>query len=581
MVLTLQTPTLRGEPRRGMAVRLVATFEEDDPNRQRDDALWIQVAKEGTFKGHSSGEFTFDAEVFATLIRNFRNHPSYVAADDGFGAADVIPYDFHHESEKEGGQLAIVGAPARAWALDLEVRSGEDLELWALTRYLEPARTYVREGSYKWTSVAVWPDAVDPVTGEEVGWYLSSIAFTNDPFIQGMAPIVAKRAPARRVLLEEGELDVDDIVREFRWIFGLTETAGIAEVQVELAKLEALAAESTDTPAGVDVGALVGRVRDLLRLPLLTPAGDVFSAAQELLRRLDDATRTEPTESTPAPMAAGRTEGTSTMSKLITLAKRLKVNATITNEDEAVDAILAHIRKLEESVKLAGGAREKLEAIGKLFGVEDPAGVLDAVSGQAAELEQLKAAIPEMAELLAGQADDEDKAAEEDVDEAIAAHRLPPTAKPALMAMRTGGVELDKKAKLDELRTKLDQRRAQRAKFQAAYPVAPAQQAHLGRPIATQPGQPQAYGPPAGPPPVALSGAPAGYPAAPPMVPAPPGHQQGPSVNLEGYPGRNPVERAMAFCREQPGGDKLSHDQLWQNGCELNRRLAAEAQGLR
>ena len=37
--------------------------------------------------------------------------------------------------------------------------------------------------------------------------------------------------------------------------------------------------------------------------------------------------------------------------------------------------------------------------------------------------------------------------------------------------------------------------------------------------------------------------------------------------------GANDVERCMSYLRAQPGGDRLSHDELWRQGCELNREL--------
>lgn len=161
----------------------------------KDGPVWIQVAEEGKFSGHPAGDFEFTEAVFDQLIANFHKHPAFTNDANGIGAARVIPFDFHHASEGAASSVAVSGAPAQAWAYDLAKRQGPtgQWQLWSLTEYLEPARTYVREGKYRWTSVAVWPDAVDPKTGEPVGWYMSSIAFTNDPFIQGMVPIAAHR----------------------------------------------------------------------------------------------------------------------------------------------------------------------------------------------------------------------------------------------------------------------------------------------------------------------------------------------------------------------------------------------------
>lgn len=174
---------------RAPGVSLVAPPDDGDGPR------WVQIAREGAWEGHPSGSFVFDEAVFDQIIANFRSNPSYQAGPDGVGCCDVIAFDFHHASEAPATAVAVQGSPAQAWAQELEKRTGADgkLELWALTRYLEPMRTYVREGRYKWTSVAVYLDAVDPVSGAPCGAYLSSIAFTNDPFIQGMEPLAAAR----------------------------------------------------------------------------------------------------------------------------------------------------------------------------------------------------------------------------------------------------------------------------------------------------------------------------------------------------------------------------------------------------
>lgn len=165
------------------------------------DAVWNQIAIEGEYKGHPSGDFTLDAQAFTEIIENFRSHPSYEPnpALRAGGCGEVVAWDFHHASEEPASAVGIAGSPAQAWALDLEARKGADglIELWALVRWLEPAASYVKEGKYRWSSIAVWPDAVDPKTGEKVGWYMSSIALTNDPFIQGMAPLAATRQPTK------------------------------------------------------------------------------------------------------------------------------------------------------------------------------------------------------------------------------------------------------------------------------------------------------------------------------------------------------------------------------------------------
>lgn len=563
----MASPLLRGRVCLPHAVRVgVRTLEPDDPNRLREDAVWIQVAREGNYKGHNSGEFTLDKTALEQMVRNVRNHPAYVAGDDGFGIADVIPFDFHHESEKSGGAIAIQGAPAAAWAQDLEIRTGASgaLELWALVRYLEPALSYVREGRYKWTSIAAWPDAVEPVTGASIGWYISSIAFTNDPFIQGMAPIAASRAESGTPLMLSDDFDVDETMREIRWIFGLPETAGTAEAIAELAKLEAMVA-SSDTPPGVDLGELIARVRGLLRLPLLTPATDVLAQLRELIGRLAAAT---------VPASQVQPVETSTLmnyeaivTALLELARKRGWRVTASDLEE----------KLELELNSAELAQNVIASLGQMMGIKgsDAQGVLDEISKRSAELEKVKGMLPQLQELLGEQVKAEDDMAEEEVEAAMVAHRMPATAKPALLTHRTGGislaVDIDPRDPMDglvQLSEAVAKRRAQREKFQASYPQVPPQQQHLQQSLVTTPGQsPGAVR--------QLSGGRAPQAAAVVMPPAPllPEAQSASGgAPWASFPGATEQLKAEAYlAAQQPAFAKLSRQERWQQSCNLVR----------
>lgn len=201
--------------RQGPPVRLDADVSGDEAPK------WIQVAYAGAWKGHMGGPFEFTRETFESFVRNFRAHPSYKAGADGVGSAPVLAFDFGHASEMpaSSGDIPTIGTPAQAWTLDLDIREGADgkVELWALTQYLEPARTYVREGKYKWTSVSAWFDATDPVSGEDIGPCLTSIAFTNNPFLQGMVPIAATRTtvgPAEPAPSKDRNMDLKALLTQ-------------------------------------------------------------------------------------------------------------------------------------------------------------------------------------------------------------------------------------------------------------------------------------------------------------------------------------------------------------------------------
>ncbi len=157
---------------------------------------WVQVAAEGVYNGYAGGAFTFDGNVFSQLVRNLRSDPAFVLGAGGVGVAPVCAWDFDHASAAfaADGTIPVTGAPAQGWVLDLDIRPGPNgLTLYALTSWLEPARSYILEGKYRWASVVVSFDCRDPKTNADIGARLDSIALTNSPFISGMVPLAASR----------------------------------------------------------------------------------------------------------------------------------------------------------------------------------------------------------------------------------------------------------------------------------------------------------------------------------------------------------------------------------------------------
>lgn len=158
-------------------------------------AVWVQIAKVGAFRGHPAGPFELNAKVFNEIVRNFK------ASDGG-----RIPIDFEHacEAEASSGSIPVDGAPAQGWILDLDNRGEQGL--YALVEWLEPARTYIREGKYKFFSPAIRFNSRDRVTGKPAGARLTSGALTNQPFLSGMMPMAAKDSEG----VEEEEEDTDN-----------------------------------------------------------------------------------------------------------------------------------------------------------------------------------------------------------------------------------------------------------------------------------------------------------------------------------------------------------------------------------
>ena len=505
---------------RSAPVALDASVITDDQNAPR----WVQCADAGDFKGHSSGSFKFDKKVFDELVKNFRRHPSYKKGSDGYGEADVIPFDFHHANEADASRIAATGAPAQGWVLDLESRMGADNEpeLWALGRWLEPARSYIREGRYKWLSVAVWPKARDAKTGAEIGWYMSSIALTNDPFIQGMKPITAgyMHDPYSRPTTPEEVLEC--IVE----IFDLPWSSSRADVLAELDKLEnAVRGRGGDIPQA-RVTEVLGSLAQCLNLPVLTAGEDVVRAAQKLVGQAT-ATTTKP-----APAAMNRRKQMSLIVKLAT-ALGIANSVIIAARDDDAKSQAALEFEVERELNVVLLDREKAEKSVKVLfesmSVEDEksavARIVDLLRKEK-DLEELKPAIEQAkkdAEAAAA------KAIEDDVAAVVESHRMPKSAIPALRLARKGDPE----------------------QFAKDYPLPPAGMRHITKQLTIGDrteggrdgdGQPRA-----------------------PQTPR----------DLRDFPGRNDLERAIACVRSKPGGDKLSWEDANVRGNELLRELRA------
>lgn len=155
---------------------MAETQQANEPKK----LVWIQLAQVGSFKGHPQGAFTFTPQVFDTIVQNFRR--------DGL----PIPIDAEHASEMKptDGSIPSEGAPAMGWIHALDNRGNAGL--WGAVEWLEPARTYIKEGRYRYISPAVRFKSKDRVSGKEIGPRLSSAGITNSPFLPGLKPLCAR-----------------------------------------------------------------------------------------------------------------------------------------------------------------------------------------------------------------------------------------------------------------------------------------------------------------------------------------------------------------------------------------------------
>lgn len=166
---------------------------------------WIHCCNEGDYQGHHQGPFQMTRAVFDSFVKNLREDPQYkagtLALSDGKthtgGVHPVIQFDYEHASEMPPweGAIAQSGAPAPGWVLDVEVRQSSDgkAQLWAFAQLGEKVREQIRRNEYRSVSIAFTLEGVHWVSNENIGPMLTSIAFTNHPFMRDLLPVAARR----------------------------------------------------------------------------------------------------------------------------------------------------------------------------------------------------------------------------------------------------------------------------------------------------------------------------------------------------------------------------------------------------
>lgn len=545
----------------GLSVRLdaaaVAPIDAQD-----DSPRWVQIAMEGNYPGYRNGEqpFALTRDVFNQLVNNFHANPSYKAGPDSVGLADVIPWDFHHASElwPADGSIPMTGAPAQGWTRELEVRTSPEgrAELWGLTRFLEPARGYVRNGQYQWASVSVSFNTIDPASAKNVGAVLTSVALTNTPIVQGMQKLVASRQQMRKQVNAGGmsgmwmdiACDSEEAVERLRELFGLPATSGLPELTGEIAKLKQWALQGGE-PVGVEVEDIIGSMRRLFNLPALSSSDEVLAEADKLISRMvqEQAGQIAPAPALPPEGAATAAAAKVRERKLdMELLKVLAGRLGVREADAAIEAAVGDLTSLRDSIKKLIGAesdstpvlldgieksisaRAKLTALLKAMGVSDADAAVNRIAELMQQAKELAGVMPELSSLRSRIQKSEEAAAELDVDSVIASRGYGPEIRDALLLLRKSDAE----------------------KFALSYPKPQAGDDKLLASVVVTPklhGSPQSK---------------AAIKAGQPNV-----------INLAIYPGINSTERAMACIRATVNGsENWSHDDVFVAACNLKKQ---------
>lgn len=191
------------------------------PTGEVPEIKWIHVATEGLYKGHWQGAFDLTPAVLEGFVKNLHADPRYTPGEvevDGVklkaGSKPVIQYDYEHASEypPTEGEIPSKGTPAIAWALDLQTRKNKagKTTLWALTKLGKLIRQQIADDGYRWVSIAFSLQGTHFETDEDIGPVISSIAFTNHPFLKNLESYAAANRsagqPRRREIQPEASL---------------------------------------------------------------------------------------------------------------------------------------------------------------------------------------------------------------------------------------------------------------------------------------------------------------------------------------------------------------------------------------
>lgn len=307
-----------------------------------DRPVWIQLAKVGTFKGHAAGEFSLTPKVFGEIVANFKAT-----------ANQRIPIDFEHASEAEAtdGSVPETGAPAQGWIVDLDNRG--DGGLWGLVEWLPRAREYVKSGQYKFFSPAIRFNSRDRVTGKPIGARMTSGALTNNPFLDGMAPLTA------RDMADDEEAAFKD------WLCGALGAHKLSapdEIKARLARLSAMC------KAGDDVSEFVAPMRVRLGmesssfLEVLEVVGEMIEGAiEEHLEQEHGLTAKDE-----AANSGAEKENTMSDPNVALSAAKAEAELTIKAKDAEIHTLQAEVAKLKADADKRDAAdrdREVDEAI--------------------------------------------------------------------------------------------------------------------------------------------------------------------------------------------------------------------------
>lgn len=241
-----------------------ATTLEAETSVAAFEPRWVHVAYEGAWQGYKSGAFMFTPVDLAQMVGNVRGLERYkpncltaTKAECEGHQWGIVLFDWRHMTEMDPRTVPIDNQRAFGWVIDAEVRTptvGGDIsglkstsgktELWAYSYFTEEAAERINKHEVKWLSITANPRSIDKRTGKDIGWVMSSIALTNQPFLEGLTALPFQME--------------DDAARDGA-------TKGHVSMKLNKACMEWLGVSNTDDHAEM-AGALHGKHMDFMAM---------------------------------------------------------------------------------------------------------------------------------------------------------------------------------------------------------------------------------------------------------------------------------------------------------------------------
>ena len=353
--------------------------------------VWIQLAKVGKFNGHPAGPFEMTPETFDEIVRNFN--------------ATVnrrIPIDFEHASEADGasGSIPQDGAPAQGWITQLDNRGLNGL--WGLVEWLEPARTYIREGRYRFFSPAIRFGSRDRVSGKPIGARMTSGALTNVPFLDAMVPVTASDKPGATTMSLDKPMMSHDFMARMRLALRCGDTDTLEKMAAKCGDLRDLCATMDDAmmSQGVDLKPYMTDLAGLMNMPAHTTLGEILDAVEAMINaaierhvaEYHEGEGDDDDEPLSTPTGATMSDQKDSQSLAVTLGETKAALAVITAEKAALmserDKLTADnagltLRLNEATAKVAAADTEKATLAAEVVTLKEQIATRDAADAEA------------------------------------------------------------------------------------------------------------------------------------------------------------------------------------------------------